>query len=216
MTRVWGNCVTPLILSEDLHGFSAPANAGHRIRRMMFTGRIKPSRAGRQSRTRRRTSTNIASRSTVLILGSVSVVRPSCCANCPRQLDVAATVRQPLTGTARRHYAAEHRAEIEVTAFRNENTPPFQSASCPDSDTRRARTVPVTGHVAEWCRPRTGGLRNEDRRPGDALLNRVSKLERRPGRRRNAGNVQSRRLHRTRRNVQFPSPLMFGPHTVPL
>ena len=35
-----------------------------------------------------------------------------------RQLDVAAAVRQPRTGIARRHYAAEHRAEIAVIAFR--------------------------------------------------------------------------------------------------
>ena len=36
------------------------------------------------------------------------------------QLDVAAAVRQPHTESTRRHYAAEHPADIAVIAFRME------------------------------------------------------------------------------------------------
>lgn len=86
-----------------------------------------------------------------------------------RQLDVAAAVRQPRTEIARRHYAAEHRAEIAVIAFRMEP----EHAACPESklpsiqiqiQIRVVRApAPLTGQVAEWWRRRTGS--SSQRRP---------------------------------------------------
>ena len=119
----------------------------------------------------------LASRSTVLILPSVSVVRPSCCTNC---IDINWMSPPPFGSRTRkitrRHYAAEHRAEIAVIAFRMEpGSPRVQSRA----------TYPPDTFISYR-------------------------------RRRYAGTAHSRRLHLTRRNVQLPSPLRFGPQTVPL